>query len=189
MKKKLAGFTIVELLIVIVVISILAAISVVAYNGIQSRARASQQNAAAKSYITIFNSYLAANGSYPSTGGQVRICLGIDVVNCTSSTSAWHRNTNLENSLLTIAGNLPTANTSIPNVSTPKMAYVPMSDITLNGIITPFLIYNVEAPNTCSVSNLVSGTWPNYSSSVPAQGYTGAENSGVRVCVIALPRP
>ena len=35
------GFTIVELLIVIVVIGILAAISIVAYNGIQSRARQS----------------------------------------------------------------------------------------------------------------------------------------------------
>ncbi len=36
------GFTIVELLIVIVVISILAAITVVAYNGIQERARQSK---------------------------------------------------------------------------------------------------------------------------------------------------
>lgn len=38
MKKDTSGFTIVELLIVIVVIAILATISIVAYNGIQDRA-------------------------------------------------------------------------------------------------------------------------------------------------------
>jgi prepilin-type N-terminal cleavage/methylation domain-containing protein len=38
-KQKQSGFTIVELLIVIVVIAILAAITIVAYNGIQNRAR------------------------------------------------------------------------------------------------------------------------------------------------------
>jgi len=41
MNKRASGFTIVELLIVIVIIAILAAITIVAYNGIQQRAKAS----------------------------------------------------------------------------------------------------------------------------------------------------
>lgn len=40
-KKDKSGFTIVELLIVVVVIAILAAITIVAYNGIQNRAKKS----------------------------------------------------------------------------------------------------------------------------------------------------
>lgn len=42
-KNKVKGFTLVELLIVIVVIAILAAISIVAYNGITQRARDTQR--------------------------------------------------------------------------------------------------------------------------------------------------
>lgn len=46
---KAKGFTIVELLIVVVIIAILAAITIVAYNGIQNRAKTSSAQAAAAS--------------------------------------------------------------------------------------------------------------------------------------------
>jgi prepilin-type N-terminal cleavage/methylation domain-containing protein len=66
------GFTIVELLIVIVVIAILAAISIVAYNGIQERGRNAKTASATKQYITALNLYAVDNSSYPG----MRACIG-----------------------------------------------------------------------------------------------------------------
>ena len=64
--KKSRGFTIVELLIVIVVIAILAAITIVAYNGIQNRAKTQSAQSAANSLMKKIEAYNAATGSYPS---------------------------------------------------------------------------------------------------------------------------
>lgn len=68
MKKTMSGFTIVELLIVIVVIAILAAISVVAYTGIQNRAKDSQVQSDIRQVESAIKLYHADHGSYPSTG-------------------------------------------------------------------------------------------------------------------------
>ena len=70
--KKQKGFTIVELLIVIVIIAILAAISIVAYNGIQERAKNSQTIAAVGEWVQLLRMYKADNGEYP----LVASCLG-----------------------------------------------------------------------------------------------------------------
>lgn len=64
--KKQAGFTIVELLIVIVVIGILAAITIVAYNGVQGKARDAQRVADMQSIVKALELYKAANGVYPA---------------------------------------------------------------------------------------------------------------------------
>ncbi len=71
-KNKQSGFTIVELLIVIVVIAILAAITVVAYNGIQQRANNNKTTQALSSWIKALTLYKADNGRWPAGW----VCLG-----------------------------------------------------------------------------------------------------------------
>jgi prepilin-type N-terminal cleavage/methylation domain-containing protein len=60
------GFTIVELLIVIVVIGILAAIVIVAYNGVVGRANDAAVQSDLKSIATKINLFNADNNKFPS---------------------------------------------------------------------------------------------------------------------------
>lgn len=74
-KYKQSGFTIVELLIVIVVIGILAAITLVSYGGVQERGRTASRLSAIRSIQKGLEAYKAMNGVYPpyssmGTGGQ-----------------------------------------------------------------------------------------------------------------------
>ena len=67
-KIKQSGFTIVELLIVIVVIAILAAISIVAYNGIQNRGKDSAAASLANTVMKKAEAWNSIQGSYPTYG-------------------------------------------------------------------------------------------------------------------------
>ncbi len=69
---KHSGFTIVELLIVVVVIGILAAIVTVAYTGITSRANNAKTLAAVNSWAAAIQLYRADTGSFPNQ----QSCLG-----------------------------------------------------------------------------------------------------------------
>jgi general secretion pathway protein G len=64
------GFTIVELLIVIVVIGILAAIVIVAFNGVQSSARDTERKAELGSVQKALEMYHIDNGGYPKCGSS-----------------------------------------------------------------------------------------------------------------------
>lgn len=68
-RKRHTGFTIVELLIVIVVIAILASISIVAFSGIQQRARDSQRKQDLGNIVKLLAIYQSDNGNWVNTGG------------------------------------------------------------------------------------------------------------------------
>lgn len=78
------GFTIVELLIVIVVIGILAAISIVAYSGVQSRARDSARLAKINSIAKAIELYNTEKGRYPA----IQDGIGREST-CGSQTESW----------------------------------------------------------------------------------------------------
>lgn len=69
---KSTGFTIVELLIVIVVIGILAAIVIVAYNGIQSSAKNTERKAELSSVQKALELFYVDNGGYPRCPNDAR---------------------------------------------------------------------------------------------------------------------
>ncbi len=65
MKKTISGFTIVELLVVIVVIGVLAATTTVAYNGISERARFVSMRSDLSQLERMVELYFADKGNYP----------------------------------------------------------------------------------------------------------------------------
>lgn len=65
--KKIRGFTVVELLIVVVVIGILATIVIVAYNGVQNESKQSKIAADLSNVQKLVELYKIQNGSYPAT--------------------------------------------------------------------------------------------------------------------------
>ena len=60
------GFTIVELLIVIVIIGILAAITIVAYNGIQNRGKTASAQSLANAVMKKAEAYNTIQSAYPT---------------------------------------------------------------------------------------------------------------------------
>ena len=87
--RKQTGFTIVELLIVIVIIGILAAITIVAYNGIQDRARQSHVTSAAAQAAKKVRLHHAQNGSYPASLSDISIANTSDVIYDYTQSGEW----------------------------------------------------------------------------------------------------
>lgn len=71
-KNKNSGFTIVELLIVIVIIGILAAITIVAFNGVQERSKTSAAASDIANNVRVAKLVSASTGNTPTTLGVLQ---------------------------------------------------------------------------------------------------------------------
>lgn len=87
--KRQQGFTIVELLIVIVVIAILAAITLVAYNGMQARARDSRRQNDVATIAKALELYYIDNGHYPLGGQGASTAMTSNPNWITTADSSW----------------------------------------------------------------------------------------------------
>lgn len=107
------GFTIVELLIVIVVIAIIAAITIVAYSGIQSRAQQAKINADLTQLEKAIMSARINNGeqvlqtvtnNWSTAGACISMANGTDLSNKTVAASCWSDYTAALNAISTVSG-------------------------------------------------------------------------------------
>lgn len=156
MRKNTSGFTLVELLIVIVIIAILAAITIVAYNGVQQRAVNSQVLAAVSTYKKGLILYYGDNSAWPTPSANM-VCLG-QPAGGTCRGGTWSENAALDAALVTELGNnLPqVTKNSINDTASPAnpvLGYVaPASNVTYNGTAVPWIIYTLSPGSSCGLT-------------------------------------
>lgn len=155
------GFTIVELLIVIVVIAILAAITIVAYNGITSRSGNTARVAAASQTIKLIRAYIAANGARPI--GHGGYCLTSDNV-CTNYNGTLVSTNNA--TLMTELGKIGTPVSSMQRAAATRYGiyYDSYSPRTYNGQSAPVLVmYWLDGQNAdCGQPTVVFSAGEDY---------------------------
>lgn len=195
MKRAVRGFTIVELLIVIVVIAILAAISIVAYNGIQQRANNTARISNASNAIKLVKAYMAAYGNVPSTTGNS--CVGNGFAN--NNTRCWGidsatpstRNSTLNDVELIKVGSLPT-NTTPPVQTSAWQALGPVylynTSYTVDGTSNPLLmLYFLDGANQeCGLGGVVSSTASNTYVTVNGTPRNSGNLGNATQCFIAV---
>lgn len=156
MKHKGYGFTIVELLIVIVVIAILAAISIVAYNGIQQRANNTAIINAASQSMRLLQAYIAQEGAYPFTTSSANICITTES-GCASSGDAPAVNANATfDANMRQVGNLPRSVPVLSGGDRYGVLYQYSSNRTLDGQSQPAVMkYYLQGTNQrCNLPGL-----------------------------------
>jgi prepilin-type N-terminal cleavage/methylation domain-containing protein len=116
-KKTSKGFTIVELLIVIVVIGILAALVLNSFRGVQERARDTKRRTDVNAQASQLEVYYTDNGGYPVFTGQINTDSWITANLKGADLNAWRAPNQTANSM---------SNTATPTKD--QYGYTPLQD-------------------------------------------------------------
>ena len=188
---KQTGFTIVELLIVIVVIGILAAITVVAYNGIQTRANNLRTEDAAAKFRKALILYATEHGAYP-TGHSFGSCLG-EAENYPDGCYNGYVSATFNDAIRPyMGGTLPNpSNECLPMYTGCRVgAAYSRQDIKLDGkgVHTWSISYVLKGDVKCTANGQSGGSWVDALSTPNASGRI-EYHSGTALCRLILPNP
>jgi prepilin-type N-terminal cleavage/methylation domain-containing protein len=182
--KRSTGFTIVELLIVVVVIAILAAITIISYTGIQQRASNTAIIDAAGKSKRMVKAYVAANESYPYTGENEYVCITTDTT-CRRNSSPMGVTPAFDTAMATI-GSLPRSAPLASNVRGGVM-YNYYSARTVDGAAAPAMLsYYLKGVNTNCGFPVINTE--NSTATTLSTGYTIGDvgGAGVTYCLVSI---
>ncbi|MBL8159973.1 prepilin-type N-terminal cleavage/methylation domain-containing protein [Candidatus Saccharibacteria bacterium] len=187
------GFTIVELLIIVVIIGILAAIALTVFSRAQKQARDSHTISTVKAYQKALIAYATDNRAYPTTWAA---CLGEgNADGCWAGSNDATFNTRIR-PYMSNANPLP-----LPSIvdftgwggTREGATFYPDNMFTLDGSTYPWgLTCYLEAATKCPVGPIMAPAeppyWPNFSSTPAQSNYTEIRGSEI-MCRLKLPDP
>jgi len=135
------GFTIVELLIVVVVIAILAAITIVSYNGITNRANASAAKSTAATLQKKAELYQSENGRYPITAAELT----------SDTTKSWYVSSDSFGNTDPVTATGATQGTKYVRLQACKSDSAALSQSNITGIRVTFYEYDKAIPGLSNI--------------------------------------
>lgn len=185
MGKNISGFTIVELLVVIVVIGIITSITVLSYNAAQKRTQNAERATQLQAWQSVFERYKAAKGELPlpTTSNGTGYCLGgnfpigsggvarcRDYLDGGSTSLLQSGNSALMSALQTVVPNLPSG-----------------QNIPVGGTVGPYVYYwGTQSSGTIQITGAFSGTTA--ADCPTSTTYAWASGTGLLICHISITR-